>query len=93
MPQFAVICIDKPDHLAVRQANRAAHLQALKGLGDRLVIAGPFLSDDGQAMVGSLLVIEAADRAGIDDFLADEPYARAGLFASVTVRPYKKVLP
>lgn len=93
MTQYAIICIDKPGSADIRLANRAAHLECLKALGDRLVLAGPFLSADGEAMQGSLLVIDFADRAAVDAFLASEPYAQAGLFESVTVRRYKKVLP
>lgn len=93
MTQYAIICIDKPGSADIRLANRVAHLECLKALGDRLVLAGPFLSADGEAMQGSLLVIDFADRAAVDAFLASEPYAQAGLFESVTVRRYKKVLP
>ncbi|MGE4280648.1 MAG: YciI family protein [Magnetospirillum sp.] len=93
MTQYAIICIDKPGSADIRLANRAAHLECLKALGDRLVLAGPFLSEDGEAMQGSLLVIDFDDRAAVDAFLAAEPYALAGLFESVTVRRYKKVLP
>ncbi len=52
-------------------------------------IAGPFTSDDGTAMLGSLLVIEAADRASAEALLADDPYAKAGLFESVTLRAWR----
>lgn len=93
MTQYAIICVDKPGALDIRLANRAAHLECLKALGERLVMAGPLLSEDGEAMQGSLLVIDFDDRAGVDAFLAAEPYAQAGLFESVTVRRYKKVLP
>jgi len=40
-----------------------------------------------------LLVIEAADSAGAKAFAAGDPYAKAGLFESVAIKPYKKVLP
>ena len=33
------------------------------------------------------------DRAALDRFLADDPYAKAGLFQSVTVKPFRKVFP
>src|SRR5262245_47075484 len=56
---YAVICTDKPGSLAIRKANRPEHLQYLKSLGDRLVLAGPFTEPDGEAMNGSLIVIEA----------------------------------
>jgi hypothetical protein len=90
---FFVRCIDKPQHLDVRMANRAAHLDYLKALGDKLLIGGPTLSDDGQAMTGSMLVLDLPDRAALDAFLAKEPYANAGLFEKVEVSVYKKVFP
>ncbi|HXP96539.1 MAG TPA: YciI family protein [Telmatospirillum sp.] len=91
--QFFVRCIDKPQHLDVRMANRAAHLDYLKALGDKLLIGGPTLSDDGQSMTGSMLVLDLPDRAALDAFLAKEPYANAGLFEKVEVSVYKKVFP
>lgn len=44
-------------------------------------------------MIGSLLVLEVADRAALDSFLADDPYAKAGLFQSVAVKRFRKVFP
>ncbi len=88
---YAVTCLDKPNALDIRLANRTEHLAfAAK---QPIVIGGPLLSDDGAAMVGSLLVIDASDRAALDAILGADPYAKAGLFASVTVKPFKKVLP
>lgn len=89
---FAVVCLDKPGHEQVRADNRAAHLDFLKANAAAVKAAGPFLSDDGARMVGSLLVIEASDRAGLDALLAGDPYARAGLFESVTARPWRWVV-
>jgi uncharacterized protein YciI len=86
---FAVTCIDKPGHAHVRAENRPAHLDFLKANAAAVKLAGPFLSDDGQGMVGSLLVIKAADRAALDAMVAQDPYAAAGLFESVTVRPWR----
>ena len=50
-------------------------------------------SDDRQAMLGSVLVLDVTERADLDAFLAGDPYAKAGLFESVTVLPFRKVLP
>ena len=77
----------------VRADNRPAHLDYLKANLDRLMIAGPLLADDGVTVQGSLLVIEAADRAAAEAFAAGDPYAKAGLFESVTIKAFKKVLP
>ena len=90
---FALTCIDKAGHSQVRADNRPAHLDYLKANLDRLMIAGPLLGDDGVTVQGSLLVIEAADRAAAEAFAAGDPYAKAGLFESVTIKAFKKVLP
>lgn len=90
---FAIHCLDKRDHTQTRLDNRAAHLDYLRSYGDKVVLAGPLLSEDGQVMVGSLLVLELEDRAAADEFVAGDPYGKAGLFESVTVTNFRKVLP
>jgi uncharacterized protein YciI len=91
--QFMIHCLDKPGHGEVRLANRAAHLAHLDKHAANLIAAGPLLSDDGQAMIGSLLLMEFADRAAADRFRAEDPYGKAALFQSVTITPWRKVLP
>lgn len=90
---FIVQCKDKPGHLQTRLDNRPAHLEYVKGFLDRIVVGGPMLTDDGQGMIGSAFVIDMDDRAELDAFLAGDPYAKAGLFESVSVHRYRKVLP
>jgi uncharacterized protein YciI len=90
---FSFYCLDKAGAGETRLANRAAHLAFAETLGGRLVFGGPLLSGDGSAMVGSLLVIECADRAEAEALAAADPYARAGLFESVTIRPVRQVFP
>lgn len=90
---YIIFCTDKPDHQQVRLDNRPAHLDYLKGYADKLFAAGPTLSDDGAGMTGSVLILDLADRAAADAFAANDPYAKAGLFAEVVVRPWRKVLP
>jgi uncharacterized protein YciI len=86
---FALTCIDKPGALQIRLDNRPAHLDFLKASG-KVVFAGPFI--EGDKPVGSLVVIEADDMAGAEGFAAADPYAVAGLFASVTIREWRKVI-
>jgi len=90
---FVLYCVDKAGHGHVRTENRPAHVDYLKSNLDRLMLAGPMTSDDGTTMLGSVLIIEAADRAAAEDFAAGDPYAKAGLFESVTIKAFKKVLP
>jgi uncharacterized protein len=85
---YAVICTDKPASLGIRKANRPEHVEYLQGLGDQLVLAGPFTEPDGETMNGSLIVIEAASLQAAKEIAAGDPFAKAGLFASVEVRPW-----
>jgi uncharacterized protein YciI len=89
MPLFAVICRDKPGALQTRLDTREAHLAYVKDTGI-VQMAGPFLEDGG--MCGSLVVIEAADLAAAEAWAAGDPYKAAGLFASVRVTEWKKVI-
>ena len=61
----------------------------LKGSAERLKVAGPTTSEDGSAMTGSMLVIEAESQADAEAWAAGDPYAKAGLFESVVVRPWR----
>ena len=85
---YALICTDKPDGLAIRKANRPEHLAYLESLGGTLVLAGPFTAEDGETMNGSLIVIEASSLEAARKIAAGDPFAKAGLFANVDIRPW-----
>ena len=87
---FALICDDKPGGIETRKANRPAHVDYLKSTGV-VVQAGPFLDEAG-GMVGSLVVIDVADRAAAEAWAAADPYAKAGLFERVAIRPWNRVI-
>jgi uncharacterized protein YciI len=86
---FALICKDKPGALQVRMDTRPEHVKFINGLiaEKKLGFAGPFLDADGKSN-GTLAVIEAEDQAAAEALAASDPYARAGLFESVEVRPW-----
>jgi len=86
---FALICTDKPDGLPIRKAHRPEHLAYLQGLGDALKFAGPFTAEDGETMTGSLVVIEAPSLTEAREIADGDPFAKAGLFASVEIRAWK----
>ncbi|THF55945.1 YciI family protein [Pseudothauera rhizosphaerae] len=97
---YAMIGEDAPDTLAARMAARPAHLARLEALRDegRLLIAGPMPAidspDPGPAgFAGSLVVAEFASQAEAEQWLAEDPYVKQGVFARTTVRPFRKVLP
>jgi uncharacterized protein len=89
---FALICNDKPNHLQLRLDTRNDHVAFLNGLNANgaLKFAGPFLDAEGKPN-GSLVVIEAADIAAAKAIAEVDPYAKAGLFASVDIRAWNWV--
>lgn len=88
---YAIICIDKPGALETRKANREAHLAHIRGSDGAIVQAGPFLDADGQ-MCGSLLICEADDISAAEAWAEADPYAKAGLFQSVEIRAWNRVV-
>ena len=86
--QFALVAHDRPDSVSRRLEIRPAHLQFLDSLGEGLVLAGPFLNDKGEG-VGSIVVIEAGSLDEAREIFARDPYAQAGLFDSITIKPWK----
>jgi uncharacterized protein YciI len=89
---FIATCADKPDSLAKRMEFRPAHLAYLATLGARVRAAGALLDPTAQTPLGSLLIFEAADEAEVRAMLARDPYAEAGLFASVDLKPWRQAV-
>jgi uncharacterized protein YciI len=90
MALFVISYIDKPGSLALRMANREAHL-AYAHADDKpakVKLGGPYLDEKGD-MAGSLLIVDAPDRAAALGFTENDPYVKAGLFSSIDVRPYR----
>jgi len=86
---YAVICRDKPGALQTRLDTRAAHLAYIEQTGI-VKMAGPFL-EAGQ-MCGSLVILECDSLEAAQGWAAGDPYAHAGLFESVSVTEWKKVI-
>jgi len=97
---FAIVSQDVENSLPLRKQARPAHiarLEALKEVG-RLVLAGPnpaIESDDpGEAgFTGSVVIAEFNSLADAQSWADTDPYIDAGVYASVSVKPFKKVLP
>lgn len=87
---FAIVCDDKPGALEIRKANRPDHVAYLKSSGV-VTQAGPFLDPAGE-MVGSLVIIDVPDAAAAKAWADADPYAAAGLFANVSIRPWNRVI-
>ena len=74
MPQFVLLCRDKPDSLDLRMETRPAHLEYFQSFGNKLLLGGPMLDGKGDP-IGSMMVIEAADE-GEARAIADEDRRR-----------------
>ncbi len=87
---IALIARDKPGALQTRLDNRDAHLAYIEETGV-VAQAGPLLDSDG-AMIGSLIVLDVPDMVAANAWAAGDPYAKAGLFHSVELIAWKKVI-
>ncbi len=97
---YVIIAEDSPNSLDKRLANRPAHLARLNELQDegRLVLAGPMPAidsvDPGPAgFTGSLIVAEFSDLETAKNWANADPFVGAGVYISVTVKPFRKTLP
>lgn len=97
---YAIISEDVADSLEKRMSVRPAHLKRLQYLQDagRLVLAGPHPSIDSEnpgaaGFTGSLVVAEFESLADARQWADVDPYIDAGVYAKVTVKPFKKVFP
>lgn len=97
---YAIYALDRPGSLDARLAARPAHLQRLQSLQEagRLLLAGPFPAIDAEdpgpaGFSGSLIVAEFSDLEAARSWAQSDPYVSAGVYADVSVRPFRKVLP
>jgi uncharacterized protein YciI len=97
---FAIVSQDVENSLPLRIQARPAHIARLETLKDegRLVLAGPnpaIESDDpGEAgFTGSVVIAEFNSLSDAQNWADADPYVDAGVYASVSVKPFKKVLP
>jgi len=97
---YSIVGIDNPDSLDARMAVRSEHVARLQEMlaQGRLIIAGPnpaIDSDDpGEAgFTGSIIVAEFDSLRAAQDWADEDPYIKSGAYASVMVKPFKKVLP
>ncbi|MFB2538561.1 MULTISPECIES: YciI family protein [unclassified Acinetobacter] len=98
MPLFMIQCVDYPNVLEKRLAARPKHIERLNTLNDagRLVLAGPMpldANDTSKGFYGSLIVADFADQHALDEWLEQEPYILAGVYQSVTAKPFIQVFP
>jgi uncharacterized protein len=97
---YAIMCEDVADSLQKRMSVRPAHVERLNALKreGRLLLAGPLPAVDAEdpgtaGFTGSLIVAQFTSLQEAQDWTAADPYATAGVFARVSVKPFRKTLP
>lgn len=88
---YLLYCVDKPNALDLRLANREDHLAYAAGFADKMKVAGPMLDDEGD-MAGSMLIFDMDSKAEVEAFAAGDPYYKAGLFERVEIRRFNQSL-
>ncbi|RMJ05951.1 YciI-like protein [Marinobacter litoralis] len=97
---YAIMSEDVPSSLALRKQARPAHLARLEALkaDGRLLVAGPHPAIDTEdpgdsGFTGSLVIAEFDSLESAQAWADADPYIEAGVYQSVSVKPYKVVLP
>lgn len=97
---YAIISEDNPNSLSLRLSVRSHHLARLEALNaeGRLLLAGPHPAIDAEnpgdaGFTGSLVVAAFASLAAAKEWADADPYAAAGVYRNVSVKPFKKVFP
>jgi uncharacterized protein len=88
MPLFAVT-LTFSDDAERREQVRPTHRDYLKSLVEagKLEQSGPYTDDS-----GALLIYDAADVAEVQELLANDPYAPAGIVAGVAISEWKRTI-
>jgi len=97
---YCIVSSDVDNSLLLRKQARPAHLARLQQLQQegRLILAGPNpaidSNDPGEAgFTGSLIVAEFTCLEDAQAWADGDPYVAAGVYASVSVKPFKQVFP
>lgn len=97
---YVIFAEDNANSLPLRKEARPAHLARLQALTDegRLLVAGPNPAIDAEdpaeaGFTGSTVIAEFDSLAAAQAWADADPYVAAGVYASVVVKPFKKVLP
>ena len=89
---YCVTCLDHADSEALRMENRPAHLEYVLSRAHEVSVAGPVTSEDGETMRGTFLLLNVDTAAEAQDFVDNDPYHKAGLFADISIHRFKHLL-
>jgi uncharacterized protein len=88
---FTIFCIDKPGQAEIRAAAMPGHIEYLNAQTDiKNVMSGPLMDDAMENIVGSMYILDAPDRAAIEEFTKGDPLVAADIWQSVEIRAFNK---
>jgi len=90
---FSVFTLDNPDAADKRKAAHGAHvahLKSAKEYGVTITVGGPLVSDDGVSSIGSLMVLDAPDRAAAEKFNRADPFHKNGVWGKIEIRRFDR---
>lgn len=87
---YVIHCLDHDGAVEKRLANYDDHKAYLGSAPVKTVMSGPLMADDEETMIGSCFVIEADTLAEVEAFNAADPFAKVGLWKTVSIRPFSK---
>jgi len=90
---YAIVCFDRPDSAALRDAHRAAHQAFLELNSGKIIFGGPLKHAADGPSTGALIVVSCATREEAQALIAADPFNRGGVYESVSVRAFKQVFP
>jgi hypothetical protein len=90
---YAIVCFDRPDSAALRDAHRSAHQDFLETNSTKVVFGGPLKHTPDGPSTGALIVVDCATRNEAEAFIGADPFYRGGVYESVAVRAFKQVFP
>ena len=86
---FVVYAIDRDDAAPIREAHYAEHRAYLASAPFPRLLSGPLTDDEGERMIGSMIIVEADARDEVERFFADDPFVRNGVYERREIRVFR----
>jgi hypothetical protein len=87
---FVIRCIDKAGALERRLSTMEAHKAYVSTKPIKVLLSGPLTEDDGETIIGSFFMVEAATRDDVERFQRGDPLYDAGIWDSIEVHAFAK---
>jgi uncharacterized protein YciI len=87
---YVIITMDKPKSVSLRNEVRPVHLEYMTANLSKILGAFARVDDANTTVHGGVIIYESEDRSEVEDFVANDPFTKAGLFKSVTISRCRK---